>query len=254
MTGRSPDWRIWLGLTLTTAWLLLGAVYISQDVGWANFTRLPAAELGSFLEGASAPLAFLWLVIGYFLQQKELQQTTEALKAQADEIQRSAEQAVIQSEKMAASEFHARQEAFLQIYQTVRVQLGTVAGLLFISSQSTLADGTVTPEEQSKLFADLGQDRELFSRRMLELHLQLEPEEQFDLFYGTPVRARHSNNFIYTFERLMTRANEVDPDEMIRDAFIASAHGFLYALAKRHQANAPPELAETEATGRHIDL
>jgi hypothetical protein len=220
MSGRSPDWRIWLGLTLTTSWLLLGGVHISQDIGWNNFTRLPAAELGSFLEGAFAPLAFLWLVIGYFLQQKELQQNTEALKAQADQIQRSAEQAVIQSEKMAASEIHARQEAFLQIYRTVRGQLGTVTGFLYISSQASAADGTVTPEEQSKLFAASGQDPEL--------------------------------NLIYHFERLMRRAEAVDPDQLIRDALISSGHGLAYSLARRHQADAPPELAERAQTGTAI--
>ena len=256
MKRRVPDWRIWLGLTLTVSWLALGTLHIYQTTGWGNFVRLAPAELGNFLEGAFAPLAFLWLVIGYFLQQKELEQNTEALKAQAEEIQRSAEQAVIQSEKMAASEVHARQEAFLQIYRSVRGQLGTLAGFLYISSQSTLADGTVTPEEQSRLFAESGQDTELFSRRLLECHIQLSnaPNEQYALFYGTSVRARHSNNFIYTFERLMRRAEAVDPDQMIRDALLTSGHGFIYSLARKYQAMAPPELASHEKTGLFIDI
>ena len=256
MERRAPDWRIWLGLSLTLFWLLLGGLYISQEIGWNNFSSLKAAELGSFLEGAFAPLAFLWLVIGYFLQQKELEQNTLAIRAQAEEIQRTAEQAVIQTEQMAASEVHARQEAFLQIYRTVRNQLGSVSGFLFISSQSSQADGRVTPEEQSKLFGESGQDPELFSRRLLELHIQLagDPAEQYALFYGTRVRARHSNTIIYTFERLLNRAEQVDPDRLIRDALLASGHGFLYALAKRHQAAAPPELAHHEHTGLQIDL
>ena len=95
MPRHAPDWRIWLGLGLTASWLLLGAVYIEQEFGWSNFSHLPAAEMGSFLEGAFAPLAFLWLVIGYFLQRKELEQNTQALRAQSEEIQRTAEQAVI---------------------------------------------------------------------------------------------------------------------------------------------------------------
>ena len=97
------NWRIQLGLGLTTFWMLLAIIYISSVIGWANFSLLPAEEMGNFLEGAFAPLAFLWLVIGYFLQQKELEQNTEALRAQAVEISRSAEQAVIQSENLAAS-------------------------------------------------------------------------------------------------------------------------------------------------------
>ena len=84
--------------------------------------------------------------------------------------------------------------------------------------------------------------------------LAADPAEQFDLFYGTPVHARHSNNFIYTFDRLMKRAEEVDPDNMIRDSLLASSHGFIYAIAKRHQSHAPPELASHQATGLFIEL
>ncbi len=255
MTRKTPDWRIWLGLGLTIAWLALGAVRISID-GWANFTALPAAELGSFLEGAFAPLAFLWLVIGYFLQQKELEQNTEALKAQAEEIHRTAEQAVIQSEKMAASEIHARQEAFLQVYRAVRNQLGTIMGFLYISSQASSADGSVTPEEQSRLFSGSGRDPELFSRKMLELHFSLadSPSAQFELFYGTPIRARHANSFIYTFERLIRRAAQVDEEDIIRDAFLGGGHGMVYRIAKQHQSKAPAEYASHEQTGLHVDL
>ena len=124
------DWRIWLGLTLTLGWLLLGSLYVSTSIGWGNLSELPADELGNFLEGAFAPLAFLWLVIGYFLQQKELEQNTEALRSQAVAIQRTAEQAVIQSEQMTANEMHARQEAFLQVAKSVSGQLGSIAALL----------------------------------------------------------------------------------------------------------------------------
>lgn len=253
----SANWRIWFGLGLTASWLLLGAIYISAVVGWGNFSFLPADQLGSFLEGAFAPLAFLWLVIGYFLQKKELENNTQALLAQAQEIRRQSEQAIIQSEKLAASEIHARQEVFLQISRHVRDQLGTIGGLLFLSSQGAAGDGNVTPEEMSRLFAQrAAQDPELFSRMLLELHVQLgsAPQRQFDLFYGSPTRARHSNNFIFTFERLMRRAEEVDPDFIIRDSMTASSHGLCYRIAKRHQSAAPLDLADPSVTGIHINF
>jgi len=254
----SANWRIWLGLGLTAGWLLLGLFYISAVIGWSRFAFLSANELGSFFEGAFAPLAFLWLVIGYFLQKKELEQNTLALRAQAEEIQRQAEQAVIQSEKLTATEFHARQEVFLQIARNVRDQLGTIGGLLFLSSQGTASgEGNVTPEEMSRLFAvRAAQDAELFSRMLLELHVRLsdDPRRQYDLFYGSPVRARHSNNFIFTFERLMRRAEEVDPDFIIRDSLATSTHGLCYRIAKRHQGEAPNELADPSITGIHINF
>ena len=41
-------------------------------IGWDRFISQPADALGGFLEGAFAPLAFLWLVVGFFLQQRQL--------------------------------------------------------------------------------------------------------------------------------------------------------------------------------------
>jgi len=254
---KGRDWRIYLGLVVSAVWLLLGFLYISYAVGWSNFTDLPAEQMGSFLEGAFAPLAFLWLVIGYFLQQEELQQNTAALNAQAREIERSAEQAAIQSEKMAESELHARQEAFLRIAQNVRGQLGTIAGMLYISSQGAAnEDGTITREEQSALFTQLNTvDTEVFSRRLLELNLATEDlDARYQYFYGTPVRARHTNNFIYAFDRLMRRADMVDTDNMIADSLRASGHGLIYQIMQRHRARAPEALADIEKTGKGINI
>ena len=165
--------------------------------GWVGFARLPAEQLGSFLEGAFAPLAFLWLVIGYFLQQKELEQNTDALRAQLRDLERSAEQAVVQSEKMAASEIHARQETFLSIAQSVRNQLGTIASFLFMSSQGAAGDGTVSGEKQGRMFAQFSQnDPEVFSRALLEASLGTDTaEESLALFYGTPVRRPTQQQF-----------------------------------------------------------
>jgi hypothetical protein len=237
-------------------WLILGYLYVETTVGWERFSRLRVDQLGGFLEGAFAPLAFLWLVIGYFLQQRELEQNTRVLQAQLLEVSRSAEQAVVQSEKMAANEVHARQETFLRVSQNVRSQLGLIMGFLYISSQAASVDGTVSPEEQSRLFSQMGLgDAEIFSRRMLETYTRTaDPALRQALFYGTPVRARHSNNFAYTFERLISRAEEVDPDRLICDALYASGHGLLYRIIKRHQALAPNELADRAITGAHIEF
>ena len=234
-------------MIVTFVWLALGYLYIDVSVGWDQFQHLSADQVGNFLQGAFAPLAFLWLVIGAFLQQSELSQNNEVLRL-------SVQQAEIQSEKMAANELHARQETFLRISQRVHQQLGTIAGFLFISSQAAGADGRVTNEEQSRLFAQLSQgDPEVFSRLILTTHLTLGSDaERQRLFYGTPVRARHTNNFIYTFERLLARAKEVDPDGMISDAQLSTSHGLIYTIAKRYQAMAPPELADPLRTGTKI--
>ena len=241
------DWRVWLGLGLTFVWLALGYGYVELGVGWDQFRHLSADQVGNFLQGAFAPLAFLWLVIGYFLQQRELAQNTEVLRM-------SVEQAEIQSEKMAANEMHARQETFLRISQRVQAQLGTVAGFLFISSQAAGIDGSVSPEEQSRLWGQMSMgDPEVYARRILETSFRMgSDDDRFRLFYGTPVRARHSNTFIYTFSRLMARAKEVDPDGMICDALNSTSHGLVYRLAKRFQEVAPSDLADPARTGTNF--
>lgn len=254
--GRIPDWRIWLGMGLTAAWLMLGALYITQHIGWTRVATLPAEVLGNFLEGAFAPLAFLWLVIGYFLQQKELAQNTDALRMQFREIQRSAEQSVIQSRTIAASELHARQETFLQIATQVRAQLGAIIGLLYLSSQGDSGNGRIDDDEMAGLWSELNRgDPEIFSRRMLAVHFEAEDDaERHALFYGTEIRARHTNNFIFTFERLVARARAADTDGILEDAVTGSANGFVYRLALEHRAAAPPHLADVDSTGRDIRL
>ena len=52
------DWRVAFGLSVTLLWISTGLLYLLQVVGWGNFVHLPTADIGSFLEGAFAPLAF----------------------------------------------------------------------------------------------------------------------------------------------------------------------------------------------------
>ena len=249
-------WLLWFGTTVTVLWVAFGLTYIFGSFGWANFAGQRPDELGGFLEGSFAPLAFLWLVIGYFLQREELRQNTDALRAQAREIQLSVEQLMIQSDKMAQTEIHSRQRTFLQVVERVYTQLGTIAGLLYTSSQGVTGTGHVTQEEIGEMFAKLStRDTEVFSRQLLEARFRMESDEEcYELFYGTEIRARHSNHFIRTFERMLARATEVDEDTMIRDAVGASTHAFLYYIAKRYQQMAPPELADYRKTGISIQI
>ncbi|MEE4661931.1 MAG: hypothetical protein V2J89_15790, partial [Halieaceae bacterium] len=159
---RSPydqDWRVLSGLAITFLYLILMALYIQAEVGWPAFTKLQVERMGSFLEGAFAPLAFLWLVIGYFLQKKELRQNTEAMKMQFVEIQRSAEQATVQAEATARAEMHQRRESFLKLAELVRTQLGYVVALLYLSSQNAdRSEKKVAPERLAELWNVIGRD------------------------------------------------------------------------------------------------
>ena len=83
----------WIGMGITAVYL---AVFISTPIfGINNIVSLTLNELGDFLAGTFAPLALIWLVIGYFQHGQELRLNTEALKAQQEELRRQVEETAI---------------------------------------------------------------------------------------------------------------------------------------------------------------
>lgn len=238
---QSRDWLIWFGLIFTTAYLAIIHTYVSNITGWEDFFREPIELVGSFLEGAFAPLAFLWLVIGYFLQKKELSLNTLALSKQNEVILRSLEQSIIQSESITASEQHARKESFLKIAESVKQQLGAIIGFLYISSQGSAGAGLVANEKVSELWAQMSEkDPEIFSRQMLSIQAAQSERYAYKLFFGTPIRTKHTSSFIFNFERLLKAAKDCDSDGMISDALSGTAHGYLYNRAIVFRDNPPP--------------
>ena len=69
---------------VTMVWLLL-------IVGFTFFGNLTVPqslnELGDFLAGICAPIAFFWLILGYMQQAKQLEQNTQALQQQEHALQ-----------------------------------------------------------------------------------------------------------------------------------------------------------------------
>jgi hypothetical protein len=226
------DWRLHFSLTLTIAWLLLGFAYISSVIGWTDFVRQNAPSLGSFLEGAFAPLAFLWLVVGFFLQQKQLTENTRTIQMQLAEMRRTAEQAEIQSRAIAADELHSRQDTFMRVVEMVREQLGNLGGWIVTNHLEGGGD-------MVELWTAMGQgDPGVFSRRIVWWCYtgEVSPRE---FFYGTEVRARHTQLFVRAFERLEASAAQCDPDGMISEALQDSAHGRVYRLMVEHRPDKP---------------
>jgi hypothetical protein len=230
------DWRVWFGLAATALWIFLGIEYIGGVVGWKAFANQPAEALGGFLEGAFAPLAFLWLVIGFFLQQRELSQNTEAIRGQYEQMRRAAEHAEIQARAISANELHQRQETFLMVADRVSHQLGVSAGLLFMSSQSVGDEPNFDREVVSEFWRRLGLgDPEIFSRQLMALHYSLKADglSDHDIYWDTEIRTRHSNNFLNVFERMIRSAEGCDPDGIIGDAILGSGHGQLFQIIQK---------------------
>ena len=236
------DWRVWFGLGSTIFWLFLGFQYIGHVIGWKQFVFQSADALGAFLEGAFAPLAFLWLVIGFFLQQRELSLNNRAIRLQYQEMRRTAENAEIQARAITANELHQRQETFLLVADRVQRQLGAVIGMLYMSSQA-VDGGPETPESVTELWSQLGAgDPEAFGRRFMGVYFRLRGQGQSsrDLFYGTEIRRRHTETFLFHFGRLLDTAARCDPDGIIGDSLRGSAHGFLYRIIQELREEEPP--------------
>jgi hypothetical protein len=250
MTASQPlDRRIVLGLALTALWLALTLAYIGAGMGWHAFLALPPSEIGSTLEGFVSPLAFLWLVLGLFMQQSELQQNSRALARQSEALQKSAEQAEIQARAIHANELHARQDTFVELYAMVNRQLGVMAAMLYLSSQGSGFGGPVTPDRSAEMWAQLGSgDSEVFIRALLAESIRVGDFEAHALFFATPIRTRHSDAFASTFLRLLRNAEACDPDGLIRDAILGNGSGRLYSLMTRLRDN-PPEGAEIVPAG-----
>lgn len=214
------DWRIQFGLILTIAWFVFLAIYIARNVGWAHFMDMPIDEMGTFLEGAFAFLAFLWLVIGLFIQQSVLADNNE-------ELRRNNLHSEKQTQAIAATELNARQETFFKISEATRRQLGAISGLLFISSQGPVGNNKYSSDDLSELWKQFaGGDSEVFSRLFLTLAASEETNLK-DLFYGTVIRRSHTDNFLVGFDRLIKMARGCDTDNIILDSLLYSAHGLL---------------------------
>ena len=216
----SMDWRLAFGLGITLIWITTGLLYLFLVVGWDNFVHLPTADIGSFLEGAFAPLAFLWLVIGHFMQQKEITANTRAISIQEQSARRL--------------EVHSQRDSFFKLHELVQAQLGAIAGFHYMSVCGPTGTGLISGED----FADqrnhaANGDPSWFIRKMIGLAVDVREDTAAlrEIFFGTEIRTRHSNNYTLAFRKLMKNAKAVDTDEIITDALvIGSAAGILYRV------------------------
>jgi len=218
--GFHVDWRVAFGLIVTLIWISAGLFYLLSIVGAGNFVYLPTADIGSFLEGAFAPLAFLWLVIGHFMQQKEITANTKAINIQ----ERSARRL----------EVHSARDSYFKLLNLVQDQLGNIAAFHYVSVCGPTGIGEITAEEftEQRTHMSTG-DSAWFIRKLISHSVEFrnDPEALHEVFFGTDIRSRHSNNFARTFRKLLDAAEAVDTDEMVTDALLqGSASGLLYRI------------------------
>lgn len=99
-----------LSWAITFAWLIFIYFKIHNGILPTNLN-----EFGDFIAGAFAPLAFFWLVRGFYQQGKGLEQNSEALKMQAIELKKTTEALELQVKEMKASV--EQQSRLAQVYE-----------------------------------------------------------------------------------------------------------------------------------------
>lgn len=221
------DWRIWVGVIVSVLWMAGGVWYVHGIYASDPAQTNSIDAVGSFLEGVFAPLAFLWLILGLFIQQRELANNTEAIR-----------HSVLQSEKqtlaIAATEMNARQETFFKIAESVKQQLGGISGMLLVSAIGPAGSGRISREQMDELFSQAAQgDEAVFARQFLTGEFDEEGGLP-DLLYGTEIRRRHTKNYRRTFERLLRLASNCDVDGIIEDTLLQTALGLLYQRMLEH--------------------
>ena len=226
------DWRVAFGLIVTTIWFTTGFMYLLGVVGWDAFVHLPTADIGSFLEGAFAPLAFLWLVIGHFMQQKEISANTQAI--------------VIQEKAARRQEMHSLRDTYFNLLNLIQDQLGSIAGFHYISVFGPSGTGEMSTEEFADARSQVTRgDHAFFVQRLTHKTYQLRGDATAidDMYFGTDIRKRHTDNFVKTFEKLLNAAREADTDDMISDALLfGSAVGRQYRIIMFLKGGDPKEL------------
>lgn len=237
------DWRIWFGLVVTFIWISGGLWFVIASVKTDPTQELTLGVIGSFLEGAFAPLAFLWLVLGLFMQQRELANNTEALK-------RTSEQSEKQTQAIAATEMNARQETFFKIADSVKHQLGGITGMLFASGLGPVGSNRYDRDAINEMFQKAGNsDCEIFARQFLSLDF-LEEGGLQSLLYDTDIRRRHTRNYRRTYERLIELARGCDVAGIIVDTLNQSAFGLLYQRTSQYM---PDDFIDKENRGDSDD-
>ena len=218
----SLDWRVLFGISVTAVWIFAGLTYLIGIVGLLDFVQLPTGEIGSFLEGAFAPLAFLWLVIGHFMQQSEISANTKAMQSQ--------------EKSTARQELHSRRNGYFKLLSLVQEQLGTIAGFHYVSVCGETGTGEVSTEEYTTLRdRSSSGDPVLFVRSMVSLSLRHRENSAMmkEVYFGTEIRTRHSNNFRSTFAKLLQAAKDVDHDDMVVNALLyGSPSGMLFRIIR----------------------
>ena len=220
-TKKKLNSLIIFGIVSSSIWLFLSILYLVQQMSWDTFLTLSLEEIGSYLGGVFSPLAFLWLVIGFFIQQGEILENARNIETQAQ---------------------HTNLDNFLKMSEIVYQHLGVITGYLFMSCREELEVVFEKALDIEDIWSRSGTgDTGIFARNIIRY--QIDPEgETRDLsiiFFSTEIRQRHTSNFKRVFENLLVNAKLCDATGSLNDALTnGTVWGILYKLIAEKESEA----------------
>jgi hypothetical protein len=216
-----------LGLRITAAILVVATTLSLWGAGGTSIWGLPLNEIGDFLAGVAAPIAFLWLVLGYMqqadqleLQRRELALQRQELKLQRQETARLADEAGRQAKAVEISSEQTRRDTFMRYYELILRQQISIC-LFLLETSVGLSDRT----DRASVLLSRGDTEAPFRVLFYELRGR-NPQVLRDIAFNPRARSR-SIRFVRNFEALADRAKETMPEVLNSIEF--GAMGDLYA-------------------------
>ena len=111
---------------ISAIWLALCGWYIQVSIGWGELLLLLPHEIGAFLTGIFAPLAFVWLALFFYVRGHEMRDTAAVLREELRRLTYPAEdaeekvQAIAESLRAQAEELGAVSERAINQTQLLR--------------------------------------------------------------------------------------------------------------------------------------
>lgn len=130
--------------------LVLSAFVVFGEEGVDAFRKMSPNEVGDLLAGVAGPVAFIWLVYGYFLQgiairqqAEELQQNTAALKLQEESLRAQVSElnASVEQQKDLAITSRKQLEAALDSLAHEKQRITQENSPNFVFSKGTISEG-----------------------------------------------------------------------------------------------------------------
>ena len=101
---------------------------------------------------------------------------------------------------------------------------------VFVPTNNTITSSTATAPDFVKA-AEKSLDAVVHVKNTAIINA---PISMRDLFYGTEIRTKHTEQFISQFERLLKLAEECDPDQLILDSVKSNVNGRMYRMIVSH--------------------